>query len=106
MCLKKKKTEKDNALCIIRIDIALTLTILLIIPWEYKKYAFDGTTIDADITSSYRTIVSAFLMISWSGISVWIKRREKSLIVHYHILNFFKDSTKKLLLLDEKHKLY
>ena len=44
--------EKDKALHLIKVGIGLTFIILIIISWRYQNYAFNGTTIDADITSS------------------------------------------------------
>lgn len=72
MCLKKKKTEKDNALYIIGIGIILTIIILLIISLRYGNYTLCGSKINPEITSSYGTIVSAFLTTLWSAIAVWI----------------------------------
>lgn len=62
--------EKDKALHLIKVGIGLTFIILIIISWRYQNYAFNGTTIDADITSSYGTVVSAFLTTLWSAIAV------------------------------------
>ena len=72
MCLKKKKTEKDNALCVISTGIGITIIILLSVSWIYRNYTFDGVNINAEITSSYGTIISAFLTTLWSGIAVWV----------------------------------
>lgn len=64
--------EKDKAICLIRAGIVLTIIILIIILWSYRNYTFNGRTIDADITSSYGTVVSAFLTTLWSAIAVYI----------------------------------
>lgn len=74
MCLKKKKDKEDNARYIIFIGLILTLIILTIIIWRYSNYVlpFCGAEINAEITSSYGTVVSAFLAPLWSGIAVWI----------------------------------
>ena len=72
MCLKKRKTEKDNATNIIGVGITLTIIILVIISWRYRNYTLCGSDIDANITSSYGTIISAFLTTLWSAIAVYI----------------------------------
>ena len=72
MCLKKRKTEKDNATNIIGVGITLTIIILVIISWRYRNYTLCGSEIDANITSSYGTIISAFLTTLWSAIAVYI----------------------------------
>lgn len=74
MCLIKKKTEKDNAICAIIVGLILTIIILIIISFRFSNYIlpFSEAKVDANITSSFGSVVGAFLAPLWSGIAVWI----------------------------------
>ena len=74
MCLLKKKTINDKALCVIGIGAVLTIIILLIVGIRYNEYILPlcNAKVNAEITSSYGTVISAFLTPLWSGIAVWI----------------------------------
>ena len=74
MCLIKKKNEKDNAICAIIVGLILTIIILIIISFRFSNYIlpFSEAKVDANITSSFGSVVGAFLAPLWSGIAVWI----------------------------------
>lgn len=74
MCLLKKKSIKNKAFCVIGIGIVLTIIILLIVGIRYNDYIFPlyNAKVDANITSSFGTVVSAFIAPLWSVIAVWI----------------------------------